>query len=73
MNSDSPMEIYDVLCTDGRTQYAICELGGKNHAVFLDTGFPLFTILKIWKKRFLKSSITAHMVVKICIEYQTML
>ena len=33
MNSDSPMEIYDVLCTDGRTQYAICELGGKNHAV----------------------------------------
>ena len=44
MNSDSPMEIYDVLCTDGRTQYAICELGGKNYAVFLGSGFPFFTI-----------------------------
>ena len=47
MNSDSPMEIYDVLCTDSRTQYAICELGGKNHVVFLGIGFPLFTILKM--------------------------
>ena len=47
MNSDSPMEIYDVLCTDSRTQYAICELGGKNHAVFLGSGFPLFTISKM--------------------------
>ena len=26
MNADSPMEMYDVLCTDGRTMYAICEL-----------------------------------------------
>ena len=47
MNSDSPMELYDVLCTDGRTQYAICELGGKNYAVFLGSRFPLFTILKM--------------------------
>ena len=31
MNSDSPMEMYDIVCTDGRTQYSVCELDGENH------------------------------------------
>ena len=35
MNSDSPMEMYDIVCTDGRTQYSVCELDGKNHFRFL--------------------------------------